>query len=247
MKRKNEFSTNQILTMVIIVLFAAIASFMVGTTQNNEADLTRQITVLQTSEAALEQDVVTQEQQLQNILASEQAKETQLNENLEFFKEYASALVSLHVGLHLQSLADVNFDYFIDEYDIEDYSYYDVEYLSKAAKEQALDSKEFFMKANKKFKELKEQAPNDFFKEELVNRIEQSRLWVILATLTFDYVYNYEQSVYEVNYGTRASSDVYYDKYILAIDEYNEWIYEVDDVEQEIDLAWDQDWYIELD
>lgn len=184
--------------------------------------------------------------QISNI---NQTYQTQINfiqeQNLNFFKEYSVALNNIHIASSYSDLANVNLNK-LNEYTAPNGTGYVYEFavlFADLGKEQATKSKDYLTKAKTKLGKIKDSAPNEFFKEEISGRIEQVNLLIIYADQSYNLLDYAKQQLYEVNYGSQTKATEYWDKYNTLIPESNANLKKLSDIQNKIDIQWDQDWY----
>lgn len=168
---------------------------------------------------------------------------TSSKKTTDFFKDYVVAINDYHVASSYFDLANANLDNGnwyssqVDYYYETAIDYYDI------SKEQLTISKEFLIHAKQKINAVKNMAPNTFYQEEMDNRIEQIDILVDLDNqfyLLNDYM---ASELYEINYGSETEATRYYNLYNDLISEVNVNLKKLSDISQEIDLAWDNNWY----
>jgi hypothetical protein len=162
---------------------------------------------------------------------------------LNFFKEYSVALNNIYVASGLFDIASLNLDAGYSYVQTEEY-YYDfaIPYYD-TGKEQVLDAKELLNKAKSKLQNLQTNAPNSFFESDVKDRIEQVDALISVSNDLYSLFDYQKQQLYEVNYGSESKATEYHNKYNALIPEYNEKLKKLSDVQNRIDLNWDQDWY----
>ena len=165
-----------------------------------------------------------------------------LKEDVEFYNDYIIAVNDYHVADIWFAHAVGNLDngdlYTEGAYDYETaIDYYD------EAKGQVTNSKELLIHAKSKLDAIKDNAPNEFYNEEINDRLEQINILIDLNSQYFllsDYA---SEELYEINYGLEIEATRYFLLYNDLIPELNENLQKLSDVSQKIDLRWDQDWY----
>ncbi len=165
--------------------------------------------------------------------------------NLQFLKEYSIALNNIHMSIALLDLAIVNKDNVISYTDSngQGYIYETAKSIINLGKDQSMDAQDYLTKAKIRLEGIKDKAPNDFFKEDISNRLEQIDLLLVFATQTYSLLDYTSQQLYEINYGTETKATEYYNKYNDLIPRYNSNLKKLSDIQNKIDLQWDQDWY----
>jgi len=177
------------------------------------------------------------------FLTSYYTKNSQ-EQNIIFFKEYSIALNNINIALGDLSLAIGNLDtgnYYIQT---KEYYYDSAVIYYDVGKEQVLDAKELINKAKTKLQTLKDNAPNSFFQEDVNNRIEQTDALILVGNSLYSLLDYERQQLYEINYGSETKATEYYNKYTALIPLYNNHLKILSDVQNKIDLYWDQDWYV---
>ncbi len=166
-----------------------------------------------------------------------------LKDDTEFFNNYVIAINDYHVADSYFELAVINLEN-ANWYTETDY-YYDtaINYID-LGKDQTGEAKQLLLHAKSKLDILKDIPPNEFYREEINNRIEQTDILLDLNNqyyLLLDYM---SKSLYEINYGSETEATRYHLLYNDLIPEINENMQKLSDISQEIDLAWDEDWYV---
>lgn len=165
------------------------------------------------------------------------------NSNVDFFNNYVIAVNDYHIANSYFDLGVTNLDTGIWYIETEDYYYESaVDYLS-VAKEQLTETKAFLIHSEAKLKNIENTAPDQFYKKEIQNRIEQNEIMLSLTNKYYLLVDYMDKQLYEINYGSEIEATRYFNMYNDLIIEVNEDLYALSDISQEIDLAWDQDWY----
>jgi hypothetical protein len=163
----------------------------------------------------------------------------------EFFSEYIISVNNIHVAIENIDLALANEDVFTFYTDGE--YYYDSALIyTTGGKEQILEAKQLLEKADSKLKEVESNAPNTFFAEDVVNRLEQIEALFLVADDTYALLDYSEKELYEVNYGSDVKAADYHSQYNDRIETTNINLKKLSDIDNKIDLAWDQDWYPEF-
>lgn len=163
-------------------------------------------------------------------------------EVLNFFEEYSVSLNNIHVASSIARLASINLNQ-LNDYTQEDYYYIFAEEFVNVGKTYATDAKKHLQKTKIKLEKIQDSAPNDFFKEDVLNRIEQTNLLIIYASQVYTLLDYAQQQLYEINYGSEIKANEYWKKYNDLIPEFNDNLKKLSDTQQRIDLYWDQDWY----
>lgn len=166
-------------------------------------------------------------------------------ESLDFFKEYSIALNNIYVGLSYSDFANLNLQ------KLEDYTkpngtgylYKSAEPIADAGMAQAVKSKDYLIRAKTKLEGIKDSAKNNFFNEDISNRIEETGLLMNYAAQIYNLLNYTKQELYEINYGSKAKADEYLKKTNNLIPEFNSNLDKLSGILHKIDLAWDQDWY----
>ncbi len=109
-----------------------------------------------------------------------------------------------------------------------------------------MDGKELANKAKTKLQKILNNPPNLFFQKDVENRIEQTAVLINVLDVHYQMIDYAVKELYEVNYGSDAKADEYFDKYNDLIPRYNDLLQDFSDVNNRIDLEWDQDWYVEF-
>lgn len=165
------------------------------------------------------------------------------NDNATFTKEYAIALMNINVSTTLIGLASQNLtlanDYASGEYYVDLVNPYF--YL---ATEQATDGEELLLKAKKKLESLNGKAPNPFLESDLKNRIKQADALLAYAADVKKLSSYAKNMIAEINNDEEARSEEYRTKYNETILVFNQHLKELSDIQNQIDLEWDQDWYV---
>lgn len=164
------------------------------------------------------------------------------NQDLEFFNNYVIAVNDYHV-------ADIWFALAIgskesgETYTDGAYTYDKAIGYFDESKEAVTKSKALLIHAKSKLDLIKDDAPNEFYTEEINDRLEQINILIDLDSQYFllnDYL---SKELEEINYGSDTEATRYYLLYNDLIPEVNINLQKLSDVSQRIDLRWDQDWY----
>ncbi len=162
-----------------------------------------------------------------------------------FFKDYSIALNNIYSGKIYIQLSDENLNNVQDAVSNTSTGYYysDAKEILEFGKEKALEAKDFFTRAKIKLQNIQDTAPNDLFETDVSNRIEQCN--VLIAYSEHEFLFNdYEEKIlYELNYGSEINQTNYENKYDALIPIFNSNLKNLSDIQNRIDLAWDQDWY----
>jgi hypothetical protein len=190
----------------------------------------------------LDNQVNLQKEQCNSQVNSINSKNEQ---NINFFREYSIALNNIHVGTSYTDIARVNLHKLNDYVSSNDtrYIYIFAEDIANLGKEQATESKDYLIKAKNKLETIKNNAPNNFFKEDVSNRIEQTDALITYADQTYNLLDYSIKQLYEINYGSKSTATEYWNKYNALILELNSNLKKLSDIQNRIDLNWDQDWY----
>ena len=197
-----------------------------------------EITSLNTQISSLNQDLISLEEEKSNSGMVVLQTET-------FLKDYTIALVNIHRAITYLDLAIVNLEYGTD-YVLnfpEEYEYGTAAAIFDQGMEQAADSKDLLLRGKTKLDAVKDDAPSPLFQQDIELRIQQADALLIVTENVHDLLRNTEREVYETNYGTPEMTQEYNDKFNEVTDEYNSNLKKLSDVQQKIDLLWDQDWY----
>jgi len=162
---------------------------------------------------------------------------------LNFFKEYSIALNNIHVASGLFDIASLNLNAGNSYVETGEYYYeFAIDYYD-TGKEQVLDAKELLNKANSKLQNLQTNAPNSFFESDVKDRIEQVDALISVSNYLYSLLDYQKQQLYEVNYGSKSKATEYYNKYNALVPEFNNKLKRLSEIQNRIDLNWDQDWY----
>jgi exonuclease VII small subunit len=162
---------------------------------------------------------------------------------LNFFKEYSVALNNIHVASGLFDIANLNLDAGNSYIETGEYYYeFAIPYFD-TGKEQVLDAKELLNKAKSKLQNLQTNAPNSFFESDIKDRIEQVDALISVSNDLYSLLDYQKQQLYEVNYGSESKATEYHNKYNALVTEFNDRLKKLSEIQNRIDLNWDQDWY----
>lgn len=165
-------------------------------------------------------------------------------ENLiSFFTEYAIALNDIYIGRDKISLASTNLDV-ANDYTLGAYTHFDAKRIYDTGKTYALDGKELLIKADVRLKKIQNNSPTLFYEEEIDNRLEQIRLWILFEEKTYLLIDYMSKHIYEVNYGDKDKATKYFNMYNNLVPKLNKDMKDLSDVQNKIDLVWDKDWYV---
>jgi len=162
---------------------------------------------------------------------------------LNFFKEYSVVLNNIHVASGLFDIANLNLDAGNSYTKTGEYYYeFAIPYFD-TGKEQVLDAKELLNKAKSKLQNPQTNAPNSFFESDVKDRIEQVDALISVSNDLYSLLDYQKQQLYEVNYGSESKATEYYNKYNALVPEFNNRLKKLSEIQNRIDLKWDQDWY----
>ncbi len=165
---------------------------------------------------------------------------------IDFFHEYTIALNDYHAGQSWLDMGNINLENEVWYSYQEDYYYEFAEDYLNEGKEQVNEAEEYFKSALKKFNEIKLSAPNEFYREEIDNRIKQTEISITLSENLYSLLDYQSIELYEVTYGSESKAEMYFDKYNNLIPEFNKNLEQLSDISNKIDLAWGKDWYPEF-
>lgn len=170
------------------------------------------------------------------------------NQNLNFLNDYSIALIDIHVASGYADMANVNLDYLKDYTSPNGtgqgvYVYASAARIADGGKDQATKAKDYLTKARSKLQAIADSAPNAFFKEDIANRINQTDILTTYANQVYNLLEYYEQELYQVNYGSNTNAMEFLNKYNALVPQFNSNLKELSDLQNKIDLQWDQDWY----
>ena len=184
-----------------------------------------------------------------HISSIDQAYQAQISsiqeQNLNFFKDYSVALNDIHRGSSYGDLASINLNR-LNDYTTPKSTGYVYSYASNLAdlgKGQAAKAKEYLAKSKSKLEAIKNSAPNNFFKEDVSNRIEQANYLIIYADQYYTLLDYTKQQLYEINYGSQAKAAEYLNKYNSLVLDVNVNLKKLSDIQNKIDVQWSQEWY----
>ena len=112
-----------------------------------------------------------------------------------------------------------------------------------SSKGSLLESKELLNKAKAKLQAIQYKSQYPFFEKEILNRIEQVDMFLIIIDNLYSIVDYSQLELYEINYGSKLKADEYYEKHTSLIPTYNLNMEKLSEISNEIDLEWEQDWY----
>ena len=231
-----------VLFVAVLLVVVFVSGCTTGQITNNEETPTQQerdISFLNQQKASLEQEVTTLQEKIASL-----HKENE--DNIEFFRKYSIALNNIHVAFQYLDLAKATFD-IVNDYVLSGEYYYDgATPLYDGAIEYVLDAKELTIKAKTGLQKILNDAPNQFFREDVENRIEQATILIGVSDIFHQQINYIINELYEINYGSEAKADEYLDKANDLIPRYNSLLKDLSEVSNKIDLEWDQDWYDEF-
>ena len=168
-------------------------------------------------------------------------------ESINFFKEYSIALNNIHVASNLFNTASINLDVGTYYAQAKDYSYeYAISYFD-LGKKQSLDARELLIKTKMKLQNMRGTVQNSFVKDDILNRIKQAESLVSVNDDLYLLIDYQGKQLYEVNYGSESMAVEYKNKYDELIPSYNDKLKNLTEIQNKIDLYWDQDWYPEFE
>lgn len=167
------------------------------------------------------------------------------DEIIDFFAEYSIALNNIHIALSYFGTASYNLEMANWYIETSDYYYeYAKDYFDEG-KDQILDAKQLLSKARSKLELIEDSVPSKFFGKDIENRIEQINIMILTIDDLYYLLDNRFEQMYEITYGTELKALEHLDGYNERIIEYNSNLQKLSDIQNHIDLEWDQDWYIE--
>ncbi len=175
-----------------------------------------------------------------NIVSS--ASDCELGIN-DFYHDYIVATTHIHVSTRDIGLALSNLDLALSASSQPDYVYNDVVPFYDSGKGQATDGKELLLKARTILSRLNGTEPDDFIKVDLENRLKQVELLISYSDNSFNLLSYKSNELYEINYGSESEATRYFNLYNNLIPSSNSNLQELSDIQTEIDVHWEQDWY----
>ena len=172
----------------------------------------------------------------------------QKEKDISFVRDYSVAINHIYVGmqrgyLSVDNLNTGNNYVSGDSSGVVTYYYAIAEPFYTTSKDQAIEAKEYFSKAKIKLETIKDSSPNDFFRDEINNRLEQISYLIIWTDLIYNQSDYAQKELYEINYGSAVKANEYWVKYNALIPEGNSNQKNLGDITAKIDSAWDQEWY----
>ncbi len=224
----------------VIVLIASILATFIFTNQFHIVKFKEYKDKIepQLNEKSLEIDgLILERESLQNQI------ETFKEDTSEFIKQYAIVLNNIHRAMAYYDLSNLNL-IAAQEYSQGDYVYAYATPLYDEAKEQSAVAAELLNKAKVKLSTIQNNAPNSFLKEDVTNRIKQVDAWLIVGKNFFSLIDYSAKELYEINHGSEAKATEYFNKYNEMEPITLENTKKLSEIQNEIDIHWDQDWYI---
>lgn len=164
-------------------------------------------------------------------------------DNLEFFDNYIIAMNDYHIAMSFFELSSANLDLSIWYVSMEEYYYQDAIDYTDLAKEQITQAKELIIHSQSKLQEIDNIAPNEFYGEEVKNRIEQNRIFLLLIDQYYTLIDYEVKQLYEINYGSETEATRYFNMYNDLVEESNKNLIALSNISQTIDLNWNSNWY----
>lgn len=166
-------------------------------------------------------------------------------DNEDFIEEYTISIINIQTAISNLELANGNLLFGNWYTSTEEYYYEDGESYFLTCKEQVNDAKELVNKAKSKLEKIKEKAPNEFFADDVEYRLEQISTLAAILNI-YNNLCDYSNSqLYEINYGSEEKAEEYFNEYNEQIPVLNSNFESLSEVQNQIDLHWDQDWYAE--
>jgi hypothetical protein len=165
--------------------------------------------------------------------------------NTDFFENYSIALSNIYAGQSYIQLAVVNL-HKVNEYASPNATGYDYETaanITELGKQQAAKAGDYFIEAKNSLETIQDSVSNDFFSQDISNRVEQTNYLIIYAEHYYTLLDYTKKQLYEINYGSEAIAQEYFNKYNALIPEVNANLAKLDEVQNKIDAQWGQDWY----
>jgi hypothetical protein len=222
-KSQKKYSVVSIVLAVLLVLSIAGSGFLYSNSQNK-------ISTLATGVDLVKQDTG-----------------RQLKAQNEFFEDYSIALNDLWRADLLLTLGLAN-ELVASDYTLRpDYDYYGAQNLYDSSKSQLKESEGVYKKAQNKLMQIKDEAPSEFFREDINMRLKYVNLRVEVAEKAYVWVNLWSEYLSELNLGSALKADDLYRKANgIALSEFNDVLEQSTDASNAIDLHWDQDWYGEF-
>jgi len=158
-------------------------------------------------------------------------------------KEYIIAINNINLAYSSIGEADIYHNIANKYTQSSDYYYEEVTDMYKYAKEKILKSQETLKKSKLKLKEIEPKFKDDFLKEEIKNRIEQTDALYTFSDNLYLLIDYSEKMLYEVNYGSEEKAEEYLKIYNSLVPTYNHNLYKLSEINNKIDILWNQDWY----
>ncbi len=164
-------------------------------------------------------------------------------ENINFFIEYSIALNDLYTGIRFLDLSSANLESANRYTLVSGYSYPTGKVVYDTARGQQITSKNRFKVARNRFTKIKDDAPTEFLRIDVANRVNQSDLYLDVNERYTSLVDYMTIVLYETNYGSKDKANENLDLYNKLIPKLNIYLDELAYLESDIDAAWDQQWY----
>lgn len=163
--------------------------------------------------------------------------------HIQFTKDYAILLNNIHVALEQLDLANDNLQYGNVYINDNQYVYSTAISYYHKAKDQALTAKDLLTKARLKFNTSQAISTDAFLSKDIINRLKQIDL-LLKAVDDLYTLADYKSSeLYQVNYGDKDKAHTYFLKYNDFIDTVNSDLRRLSEINNEIDLEWNANWY----
>lgn len=171
-----------------------------------------------------------------------QSQETNTN-TVDFFKEYSIALNNIHIAYLYINMGKVNIKNTNEYVQTGDYTYSSADRLYDSSGKHILKARELLLKSDKKLREIRDDAPNSFFKTDVENRLDQVDSMLRVADDYYSALDYRQKQLYEVNYGSKEKASEYYNESFSLLPKATIDLNDMNLVHNKIDVEWDQDWY----
>lgn len=194
------------------------------------------------------------EEQVQQLSSEKTNLQTELNQlqrecsqkeiiTLDFLREYSVILNNVYTAQKYSRFAYWNYQAWTTYTSKEDWVYDTAKVYTTTGQGEINDAKDLMYDSLTKLKSLKDRSPNNFYSQEIENRMLQIERKLVV----FDNIYNLldysDKKLYEFYYGSPKKAVEYSQKLDEETARYNTNLKNTNSIDEQIDDYWAQNWY----